>query len=97
MDVLINVKTFTGTSPILNVSIQERFSDVGFVETAKISGINTTGKFYLANEGQTGQTGTSIVNYGFAALGKGNDKQVVSTVSGTVGSVSADIYLIFYS
>lgn len=97
MDVLFNVKTLTGTSPTITFSVQERFSDVGFVETAKISTISATGKYYLANEGQTGQAGTSVFTYGFAGLGKGIDKQIVSTVGGTVGTVTTDVYFIFYS
>lgn len=96
MDVLLNVKTLTGTSPTMTFSVQERFSDVGFVETAKSTAISTTGKYILSNDGQTGQTNTTNISYGFAMQGKGIDKQVVTTAGGTVGTFTADIYLIFY-
>lgn len=96
MDVLLNVKTLTGTSPTWVASVQERFSDVGFVETAKSGTLSSTGKYILSNDGQTGQSATTNISYGFAMLGKGFDKQVVLTAGGTVGTSSIDVYLIFW-
>lgn len=97
MDVLFNVKTLTGTSPTIQPSVQERFSDAGFVETGNYgSTITSTGKYYLSYDGQTGQTGTANIKYGYSAMGKGLDKQVVFTNGGTIGAVSVDVYFIFY-
>lgn len=93
MDVMLNVKTLTGTS--FSVSIQERFSDAGFMETANSGTISAVGKYYIANGGQTGQTGAAKIIYGFAALGKGTDKQMISTTS-SISALTADVYLIFY-
>lgn len=97
MDVLFNVKTLTGTSPTTQPSVQERFSDAGFIETANWGAtITGTGKYIMAYDGQTGQTGTTNIKYGYAMLGKGIDKQVVFTNGGTIGSISVDVYYIFY-
>lgn len=98
MDVLLNVKTLSGTSPTTTPSIQETFSGVGFIETANwgATPISATGKYFLAHDGQTGQTGASKIAYGFAMLGKGIDKQIVFTNGGTIGSIAVDVYFIFY-
>lgn len=97
MDVLFNVKTLSGTSPTTQPSVQERFSDVGFVETGNWGAtITSTGKYYMAYDGQTGQSGVANAKYGFAAQGKGTDKQIVFTNGGTIGSISIDVYFIFY-
>jgi hypothetical protein len=96
MDVLLNIKTLTGTSPTWTVSVQERFSDVGFVETGKSAALSSTGKYILANDGQTGATNTTNILYGFSMQGKGTDKQIVFTAGGTVGTSSIDVYLIFF-
>lgn len=96
MDVLINVKTLTGTSPTVTISIRESFSDVTGVETGKTTTLSTTGKYLLANDGQSGQTLPTTVQYGMSMMGKGIDKQVVSTIGGTASAVAVDIYLIFW-
>lgn len=97
MDVLFNVKTISGTSPTTQISVQERFSDVGFVETANYgSAFTGPGKYIVAHDGQTGQGGTTKIAYGFAMLGKGTDKQIVFTNGGTIGAISVDVYWIFY-
>ena len=96
MDVLINVSTLTGTSPTWTISFQEYFSDVGFVETARSAALSTSGKYILCNDGQTGQSATPNIAYGFAMLGKGIAKQVVLTAGGTVGASSISVYLIFH-
>jgi hypothetical protein len=95
MDVLLNVKTFSGTKTV--PSVQERFSDTGFVETANYgtTGITATGKYILAHDGQTGQSNTANIQYGFAMLGKGTDKQIVFTNT-SISSISIDVYWIMY-
>ena len=99
MDVVFNVKTLTGSSPTFTVSVQERFNGAGFIETGNggSAWITSTGGWVLVNEGQTGQTATAKISYGFAMLGKGTDKQVVFTKGGTVTAVSIDVYYCFYS
>jgi len=98
MDVLFNIKTLTGTSPTVKASVQETFSDVGYVETANSgsTAYSTSGKYFLAHDGQTGQTATGNILYGFAMMGKGIQKQIVFTNGGTIGAVSIDVYFIFY-
>ena len=96
MDVIINATTLTGTSPTWTISVQEYFSDIGFVETAKSGTISTTGKYILCNDGQTTQTGSANIMYGFAMLGKGIAKQIVLTAGGTVGTSSISVYLVFH-
>ena len=95
MDVLFNDKTLTGTKTV--VSVQERISDVGFVETANYgsAGFTATGKYILAHDGQTGQSSTANIQYGFAMLGKGIDKQIVFTNT-SLTAVSIDVYFGFY-
>ena len=93
MDVLIYVKAFAGTS--VTFSIREQFSGVGYVETAKSAALTATGNYMLCADGQTGQTGVTGAAYGFASLGKGGLKEVVTTCS-SVTNLNADIYCIFY-
>lgn len=97
MDILINLKTLTGTSPTMKYSVQESFSDNSgadlFVETAVTSALAATGKVFVTHE-DSGHSGDVAKN---AMLGKGFKKQIVSTPGGTVGSVSADIYAVFWN
>jgi hypothetical protein len=98
MDVIFNVKTLSGTSPTTQPSIQERFSDLGFIETGNYGATFTTaGKYIVAHDGQTGQTGTANIKYGYAMLGKGTDKQIVFTNGGTIGTISVDVYVVLYT
>jgi len=96
MDVVINVKTLTGTSPTMTFSVQELIDGTNvFLETGKSGAISATGVYALAsltlpNAAVTKTTGA------FPMLGCGTTKQVVTTPGGTVGAVSADIYFIFY-
>ena len=96
MDVLVNISTLTGTSPTWTISVQEYFSDVGFIETANSGALSSSGKYLLCNDGQTGQTNTSKILYGYAMLGKGIAKQIVLTAGGTVGASTISVYLIFH-
>lgn len=93
MDIMFNVKTLTGTS--VTPSFQERFSDIGFVETGNYGAITATGVYTLSSQGQSGQTGTNNIKYGFGCMGHGTDKQVVFTNS-SISAISIDVYAIFY-
>jgi len=93
MDVILDVKTLSGTSPTATFSIQEKFSGI-FVETAKSTAISTTGKYILCN---AALPNSQVANNqgAFPALGTGTDKQVVVTVGGTIGTIATDIYFNF--
>ncbi|MCL5436081.1 MAG: hypothetical protein M1275_03290 [Patescibacteria group bacterium] len=85
MDVVINVKTLGGgTSPSLAFSIQEKFSDV-FVQTASATGSSVAKQIVLNSASGNG------------GLGKGEQKQIVVTVSGSPTAVSADVYLVLFN
>lgn len=94
MDVVLDVKTLTGTSPTITFSIQEQFGGI-FAETAKSTAISATGKYILVSKGVPSSQ-TANVQGQFPALGRGIAKQVVTTAGGTIGTLSADIYLVFH-
>lgn len=93
MDVLINIKSLGGTS--ITFTVKERFSDVGFVETAKSAALTGPGAYFLVHE-DTETTVETKQSGKFAMLGKGMEKQVVTATS-SVSNVVADIYFIFYN
>lgn len=88
-DLCINVKTLTGTSASLSFDVYEL--------------INGTW-FKAVNSGTISAVGQKVVLYrdtGNSLMGKGTDVQVisniVSSISGSVGSVSADIFFVNYN
>lgn len=93
MDVIINVSALTGTS--VTFTVKERFSDIGFVETAKTAAITATGVYVLCHEPCESTVETTKVGY-FGMLGKGGDKQVVITDS-SITALTATIYFVFYN
>lgn len=83
MDILVNVNTLAGgTSPSLALSIQELFSDVGYVETGAATS-TATGQSFVYHDNS---------NY---AMGLGEAKKVVITPSGSPTGVDIDVYGIF--
>ena len=99
MNVIFDVITISGTSPTTQPSFQEQFSSAnssGYIETANWGAtITTTGRYMMCNQGQTGQTGTANIKYGYAAMGTGTKKQVVFTNGGTIGAISIDVYYVY--
>lgn len=90
MNVVIDVKTITGTS--ITFSIQEKISGV-FVETAASTAITATGRYVL--NFRTVPAAAASKNQGaFPALGMGTDKQVVTTAS-SLSAIAADVYFVF--
>lgn len=94
MDVILNVSSFAGTST--TPSVQEQFSGIGFVETGNYGAISAAGIYIICHDGQSGQTGTPNIKYGFGVQGKGIQKQVVFT-NASVTSLAADVYFQFYN
>lgn len=95
MDVVINIGTITSSGATF--SIQERFSDLGFVETITSGTLTATGTTYLVHDNSTVGT-PSYIKGQSAMLGKGGEKQCVITQTGTVtGTFSASVYLIPYN
>ena len=93
MDVILNVSSFAGTST--TPSVQEQFSDIGMVETGNYGTISAAGVYIISHDGQSGQTGTANIKYGFGMQGKGIQKQIVFTNS-SVTSLNAKVYFQFY-
>ena len=91
---IINVGTMTTTAGTLQVSVQERFSDLGFVETARAGVISGTGQYKLGNE-PANSTQTPNQWGSFPLLGNGTDKQIVFT-SNSISTLGVDCYFVFY-
>jgi len=95
MDVVINVKTLSGTSPTITVSVQEVIDGTVYLETAKSGALSATGVYALANEVSPNTNVTKSIGP-FPMCGKGANKRIVTTIGGTTSAVSADIYFIFF-
>lgn len=95
MDVIINVKTLSGTSPTVTVSIQEQFNGTDFLETAKSAALSGIGAVGLAQQTLPSATTTKITG-AFPMLGKGDLKRVVTTAGGTVGAISVEVWFVFF-
>lgn len=94
MDVVINVKTFSGTS--MTFSIQELIDGTTvFLETAKSAAITATGVYGFSSMITPNATLTNTSGP-FPMLGRGHSKRVV-TVTSSVAAIVADIYFIFYN
>lgn len=96
MNVILNVKTFTGTSPVVTFAILERFGGV-FVETARSTAITASGTYILAQHAAPANQSSIKTAGAFPALGSGTDKQVITTTAGTQVVIDADIYFDFFS
>jgi len=106
IDVIINVRTLTGTTPSLTVSVQERFPSGAapqsvFIETAKSGSITATGTYALTHWGtNTTQPAAAIYaspgNEQNVLLGRGGEKRLVLTTAGTVTAIAVDIIIIAY-
>lgn len=96
MDVILNVRTLTGSGVSTQPSVREQFSDIGYVETGNYGKtINAAGVYIISHDGQSGQTGTSNIQYGFGMQGKGINKEIVFNNS-SVTAMSTDVYFQFY-
>lgn len=95
MDVIINVKTLSGTSPTLTVSVQEQFNGTDFIETAKSAALSAIGAYGLAQQTVPNAAATKITG-AFPMLGKGDIKRIVTTAGGTVGSISVEVWFVFF-
>lgn len=99
-NVIINFPTLISatTGATMIISIQERFSGAGFIETASssIRAIKQGTQLILTNAVANNLNGSTVTQLGsFPALGNGIDKQVVFTMS-TIQTISADVYWTFY-
>lgn len=91
MDVVINVRTLTGTS--ITFSIQELIDGTTYMETGKSSAITATG-VYVLNFTQVPSSNLTNTMGPFPVMGRGFQKRVVTTASSLSG-LAADIYFIF--
>lgn len=86
--VAVNLTNIAGTgTPSVAFAIQEEFGDGIFFTTATLAAQTAIGKNLIAHD-------IDQSSKGWPALGRGGNKQIVTTMGGTVTAVNADIYAV---
>ena len=101
-NVLIDFPTIAVSGGTLSVSVQERFSGLGYVETANATtrAIRPGQKLWLVNSSPgtlASLNASTIAQVGpFPLLGTGGaDKRVVFTQNSVITEIFADVYFVF--